>query len=394
MDVDEAPKPQINTDYLAELNASLSAGNLPALVALVDARLSQLATLPSLGDPEHNIIYLSLMVFFKTNPAVGTQDPIWETLLRHLRIAPGAARSPSASYAAVLAANILYKSFSFMASRRLWPVEFVQAYLDDALGERLWCEDDNARAFVDRVVQIFADPTDIASDSPESLAAEFEMRNKVREHTLNLLAHHLSLPQPPVKLVIKVMTTCCHWPQMRYAAVGHLDAWLGDSTVHRQAVELMKKVAQTCNTETQVDLETVRLFCRLRVSSTQASQFHEALQKLLSNHASYAPTALREFILFDIFGFVDLSNANAVPDFDQRLLRLIAGCVIAPLRVEIVVASVIQELVWNVALAPVLKSSSFDFYFRRPGFGWNIADTVILCRYQSIDQFIARSDDL
>lgn len=333
----------------------MGTNSLERFKKLLESRLAQLSSHPSPTDPEQSIVYLSLFIFFKTNPGIGAHDSVWPTLLAPLR---GANRGASgAAYASSLCANILYKSFSTEYGQRMWPVEFVQAYLDDALGDRLWSDDENNRLFIDRVVSIFADPTDINIASSQSIALDFAARSKVRETTLALVAHHLSLPQPPLKGIIKLMTSCCLWPAMRLVAVGHLDAWLGDSTVPRLAVDLMRRLAATCNTDNSVDLEVVRQFCRLRVTAAQSTAFHESLQKLLSNQPAYAPAALREFVLFDIFGFVDLNNANAVPDFDNRLLRLIAGSVIPPMRVEAVVAGVVQELIWNIALAPVLKPS-------------------------------------
>lgn len=52
----------------------------------------------------------------------------------------------------VLACNLLYKAFAEIDE---WPIEFVQAYLEDSFGDRLWVDDKHAQVFVDNIKTMF-----------------------------------------------------------------------------------------------------------------------------------------------------------------------------------------------------------------------------------------------
>lgn len=348
------------------------------------------------GDPNYPHIYLALIYVAKVAGSFilssstsdsAPQDDVWRFLLE--RLSATSTDSKRSSELAILACNMLYQAFQHRAD---WPIEFVQAYLEDAFGPRMWVDDESTRPFVRELLSVT--PQDLASDTSQaeeeaSAAAgrsspfgspfisnqiplsksinrfqDDATRERVSIYASQIVEFHLStlqsqqslFPSPStdasesLKNLIRTMQCLLPYPTVRVLAARHIDGWLHHPQTMRLAKELFRRLTVNMFDPTS-DIEAARLMLRFKHAPSTCSQlFYPTLARLSSQHDHFRQTLLRD-LLSDLL----VAEANTPTGALVTIGRLFEACLGAPSVGIPALAEVIRNLAVDAAFAPNLK---------------------------------------
>jgi hypothetical protein len=126
----------------------------------IRARVVTLAQVVRMGnninlDPNS---YLSLIYLAKTRPHIFRQDCIWRALVTFLgpsRYKRGCVEVCRNLYVLLFQNLVCHLLYAGWKDQLDWPIEFIQAYLEDALGDRAWVDEDHCSVFTQSVLTIF-----------------------------------------------------------------------------------------------------------------------------------------------------------------------------------------------------------------------------------------------
>lgn len=348
------------------------------------------------GDAEYPHIYLALTYvakvassfFIASVPAESAGgDDIWRFLLE--RLSASGADPKRSSEVAVLACNMLYQAFQHQAD---WPIEFVQAYLEDAFGPRVWVDDESTRPFVRELLSVT--PLDHSSDSaqPEDDNGPSSSRNspfgssfisnhsttspipnrfqdestrdRVAIYASQIVEFHLStlqsqqvlFPSPTadasesLKNVIRTMQCLLPYPSVRVLAARHVDIWLHHPQTSRHAKELLRRLSANI-LDPVTDTEAARLILRFKNAPSACSQlFYATLAKVGAQHIHF-----RQALLRDLLSDLLFSEASAPTGSLPSIGRLFEASLGNPSTGLPVLAEVIKALAVEQSFAPNLK---------------------------------------
>lgn len=337
--------------------------------------------------------YLSLIYVAKLRPHVFAREMIWKQLLKFLKNEKGFTFKKS-TLVPILVCNLLYRAF---AKQDNWPIEFVQEYLEDSFGERLWVDDKYARSFVDNIITAFPSKTRTSAETKEtegilssseeeepsahkstllpleSTAVHVEetpseqseserkgklalvrnrfpqddVREKVYNYVYDILNFHLTNKTASEQNIIKVFHATCAYSRVRNLAAYQLEGWLNNVSTVRYARELFFTLVDHCTENSFDDIDTLQTLLKMKLKNPNLVQmFLERLQKLLSNNPAYPLIALRSFLI----------NEMAIPNnkYNPKVLLTILQS-LPPDSVDIELASIIRDTAANKNFCPVLK---------------------------------------
>ncbi len=217
----------------------------------------------------------------------------------------------------LLACNVLLHAFQTVSE---WPTEFIQAYIEDSFGDRVWVDDENARTFVENVITAFpTPPTTIepkvttstvqrttSSSNFEEHEDELEsgnvvvtassktnrypdeyVRDRIRLYLLDMINNHLVHQVENPKNLIKVLTTTASYKDIRVKASELLEEWLNNPSTLRFAKELINRVVLFSRESTQEDFTTLANILKMRIKGMQTQLHYDAVTQLLKNNADY-----------------------------------------------------------------------------------------------------------
>jgi hypothetical protein len=107
-----------------------------------------------------------------------------------------------------------------------------QAYLEDAVADRLWVDDECTRAFVANILTAFPDapvpyPDEVASDMEDLVSPRYQddaARERIHAHTIEFVQHHLQhAGAEGIRNVVKLLTVSAGYHEARSLAAAHLD---------------------------------------------------------------------------------------------------------------------------------------------------------------------------
>ena len=392
----------INTSALKrarDILAYAEAGNRELFLSAIKLAFEEM-TLKNDGrsaDAEYPHVYLGLIYVSKVASSFilssstaesGSGDEIWRYLLE--RLSTSGTDAKRSSEVAVLACNMLYQAFRHLAD---WPIEFVQAYLEDSFGPRLWVDDESCRPFIRELLTVT--PQDMASETlvPDDDAATAASRNspfgssfisnhstfansinrfqdvttreRVSIYASQIVEFHLStlssqqtlFPSPSsdasdsLKNLIRTVPYLLPYTSVRVLVARHLDGWLHHPQTSRLAKELFRRLAINVIDPTSTDTEVVRLILRFKnAPNSCAHLFFPTLSKLASAHPHFRKALLRD-ILSDILVAEANSPAGGLPSIG----RLFESCLGSQASGMPAFAEVIHTLATEMAFSPNLK---------------------------------------
>ncbi|KAF9961521.1 Integrator complex subunit 1 [Mortierella alpina] len=182
-----------------------------------------------------------------------------------------------------------------------WPTDFVMAYLEDALGERIWCAVAETKGFVGNILTAFRIDSTTEEDSEEEekfepvrlderISASAVMgtidfqqytgslslrkryrdsatRSNIKQGTLVKLwgeiPHTIGSNPSDVLIrgVTKVMTVTCRWVEVRLKAMGCMEFWLGNFV--KAAKPLLRQILRLISAQETLSKEDVETWTTL-----------------------------------------------------------------------------------------------------------------------------------
>ncbi|KAF2347066.1 protein of unknown function DUF3677, partial [Trinorchestia longiramus] len=291
-----------------------------------------------------------LMVLAKLKPSMFSRsmlvtDALCSLLRRDHSMAFKTKSNPSV---AVMAASILLIAYQ---EDRCWPEQFIRAFIDDSLGERVWVDMAECKGFVDNIITAFktrlppksflfpdmamssrpdcpSPPISTCSGGGESGDGDSEMSLECKEsldvavcHRYSTIAHRVeelvmetvhnqfSLRHQNVDSVarnfIRFLSSVTGLMEVRKIVSTKLESWLQSPKLQRPATELLMSLCMNCNTHSATDVETIGHIIRFRIKHKPLlNQYMACLKELLGAHPDNIKTAIKNTI------YNELSNAR------------------------------------------------------------------------------------
>lgn len=328
-------------------------------VAWLCGAVRQLRALRAKPD---QVLYLSLLYLAKHQPELFSASEhcvnAFCSLLK--RDVKESYKSKGNALVAVLAANILLAAFQ---KERHWPEIFVRVFIDDAIGERIWVDHPDCKGFVDNVMtalgtrmppqSVFLKPeggreqcpsppvgggsgsgsgsatptrvTDddslqgmesgglMGSDGREPMDVgvmpRYQGVQNVIEHiVMEVVREHLNRRQGSDNITrnfLRFLTSACGLPEVRLIVMSKIEMWVMSPKVSKIAQELLTSVALNCNTHTQIDIDVLGHFAKLRFKNKpNINLYLHCIRELSLAHNDNLPTIIKHTI------FNELSNAR------------------------------------------------------------------------------------
>ncbi|XP_022317209.2 integrator complex subunit 1-like [Crassostrea virginica] len=292
-------------------------------------------------------VYLTLMYLSKTSSSIFNSDVIIQAfcslLKRDLSLN---FKSKGNSLVSVCACSILMAAFS---KEENWPDDFVKVFVEDSLGERVWVDRADCKAFVDNIITAFntnlpaksamaveqtsakeqsgtASPVvgflqdEDDKDSEVKISALVEMeavpvsarypyqQESIEMMIMEVIREQLNKRQPmdaTSKNLIRFMTATCGYGEVRLLASQRLEMWLQNPKLARPAQDLLMSICMNCSQHDQKDLETMAILIKIRMKTKPLlNHFLNCLRELLEQH----PENIRMILTHTIYN--ELSNTK------------------------------------------------------------------------------------
>ncbi|XP_056018068.1 integrator complex subunit 1-like isoform X2 [Ostrea edulis] len=292
-------------------------------------------------------VYLTLMYLAKTKSSVFNSDVIIQAFCSLLKRDMSLNfKSKGNCLVSVCACSVLMAAF---AKEENWPDDFVKVFVEDSLGERVWVDRADCKAFVDNIITAFntnlpaksaisveqtsaKEQSGTASpvvgflqdeddrDSEVKISALVEMeavqvlsRYPYQQETIEMtimevIKEQLNKRQPmdaTSKNLIRFMTATCGYGEVRLLASQRLEMWLQNPKLARPAQDLLMSICMNCNQHDQKDLETMAILIKIRMKTKPLlNHFLNCLRELLDQH----PENIRMIMTHTIYN--ELSNTR------------------------------------------------------------------------------------
>lgn len=324
-----------------------------------------------------------LMVLAKLKPTMFSRsvlvtDALCSLLRRDHSMAFKSKSNPSI---AVMAASILLIAYQ---EERNWPEQFIRAFIDDSLGERVWVDMEECKGFVDNIITAFktkmapksllfpdlamssrpdcpSPPISTSSGGGESGDGDSEMSleckesldvvvcnrystmtHRVEELVMETVHNQFSLRHQNVDSVarnfIRFLSSVTGIIEVRRIVSSKLESWLQSPKLQRPATELLMSLCTNCNTHSPTDIETISHIIRFRIKHKPLlNQYMACLKELLSAHPDNIQTAIKNTIYNELSSARNPSNMSILSVIFQ----------FAPEHSAITLAEEFQELFCN-----------------------------------------------
>jgi len=299
------------------------------------------------SKPE-SALYLSLMYLVKIKPQLFFNDLVVEAFCSLLRRenASSTLKTKGPVMVPILAANLLLAAYHDEAS---WPISFIKVYIDDALGDRLWVDNEACKGFVDNITTAFntkmipknlmsqdtlstipvkgsaespvssspihTQPTeDSLDDASSSSLFNIEMKEKigeeitiapryvnnqeaVHEYVTEVVNEHLNRRQVPSEInrnVLKLLISTVGIQQIRLQGAQRLEIWLQNPKLTRPAQDLLFAIIINCSED---DGEVVSSLVKMRLKTkVLINHFILCIKELLNQNEENIMVVMRNAI--------------------------------------------------------------------------------------------------
>ncbi|GFS13999.1 integrator complex subunit 1 [Elysia marginata] len=364
-------------------------------------------SLRSTRSKPDSVLYLSLMHLTKSKANLFSSDVVIEAfcslLKRDIALSFKAKGNPLVS---VLSCNLLMNAF---AEEENWPDNFVKVFVEDSLGERVWVDRDDCRAFVDNIITAFGtkrSPKHLlmataeavrvetpGSSSPVPMMTDEDDNSKmsdggdgdksnsgssppfprypfqqnviesyILDTTRDILNRRQSMDSSSRNL-IRLMTSTCGYSEIRNMAAQRIDMWLQNPKLTRVSQDLLLAVCTNCDKHDQSDLEVIAHLTKMRMKTKPLiNHFLNCMRELLSQH----PENLRMILNHTVYNELSTSrNPNNMP-----LLTVVFSH--SPDQAAKILAEIFQDLLVNkddylkalrILLREIVRCTRLDMNF-------------------------------
>ncbi|KAJ7523045.1 hypothetical protein O6H91_18G035500 [Diphasiastrum complanatum] len=242
-------------------------------------------------------LYLSSFYISKKIPEAFRLPRTFHILLKFLsprELQPGIKRQPILP---ILACKLLFRAFS---EETEWPLIFIKAYLEDAIGPRVWIEHDSCKEFVLILLKAFCFEDGIAVANRYS---NEEVRKRVHAEYLQALDKMLvsSLTNENPRHLLKFLTQGAAYEEVRVVGSTMLEGWLNNPVHVRAAKSLLNNILYHINGISLNEFSTVANLLALRLNAQEikfepGSIYFNIITQLVQRRSEY-----RLFVLKKLF---------------------------------------------------------------------------------------------
>eukprot|EP00111_Clytia_hemisphaerica_P010721 TCONS_00031321-protein len=287
------------------------------------------------------MLYLTLMNLAKSNPAIFSSKKIVEHLLQFLKRENtlGTVKPKPNTLLSIMTCNILLHAFQ---KEDIWPQSFMKVYVDDALADRSWVDNENNKDFVQNITTVFGTtipkkpnvskgnqdgsatvvPMETGTGGEKKCVEEKIMedlgisiecdepaliRNRymtqkdesaIQNHILEVVKEQLNKRQmidSVSRNTLRFLTSVCGYVEVRLHASQRMETWLQNPKLTRPAQELLMSVVLNCNTHSEYDVDVISNLVKMRLKS-KPNHYINCMKELLSKHPDNLSTTMRRVI--------------------------------------------------------------------------------------------------
>ncbi|OXU26086.1 hypothetical protein TSAR_012850 [Trichomalopsis sarcophagae] len=312
------------------------------LIGLVCGGIKILKNLRWKPDP---VVCMGLLYLVKIRPSIFTNHCILHALASLLkRDQSHAFKNKGNPMVSVLAANLLMRGFH---DKKEWPEVFIKVYIEDALGDRVWVDNEECKGFVDNILTGFNtrippksvlqpelsvmtprsdcnSPSTLLDDELSGTSAIQIIGDKdkvdlpvcpryahcvevVENIILEVIKEQLNRRQPETitRNFLKLLSTACGFVEIRNIAAQKLEMWLHNPKLMRPAQELLSFICYNCTSHTQRDVEVISQLVKMRLKTKAVINLYlNGVKELIGLHPENLSTILKHTI------YNELSNAR------------------------------------------------------------------------------------
>lgn len=303
------------------------------------------------------VLYMNLLYLAKGKPELFFSNRVVEALTNILKREGGTLNikptKGTNSLVPVMACNILLYAFQ---EEDDWPESFVKVYVEDALGDRVWVDNEYCRSFVENVWTAFGTkvvPRTLAQHQSEpggkqtaaepgissgtqavpvkdedEVVEEMETSSSLEEDSIPVISRFMSASvehniqtyilelvhdqltrrqtlDSVTRNLLKLLTVTCGYGQIRLLVSQRLEMWLQNPKLTRPAQELLMSLALNCNSHSSEDVEVISNLIRMRLKTKPlANHYVVCIRELSNQHSENLGTILKHVI------YNELSNAR------------------------------------------------------------------------------------
>jgi len=291
------------------------------------------------------MLYLSMIGLAKVRPDLFISRAVTEHLLLFLKreTSTTAVKPKPNPLLTSMACNLLVNVYQ---NEECWPQSFIKVYVEDALGDRSWVDNEHCKLFVDNILMSFGtvlpskltaagdqSKKDVHSisigslsatlpkasdeekileefgitvkndDEPASAMARYSsptMEIAIQYYIHDVVKEHLNKRQiidGVSRNMLRFLTSVCGYPEVRLTASQKIEAWLQNPKLTRPAQELLMSVALNCNTHTSDDIEVIGNLIKVRLKTKPLSNHYiNCIKELVNQHPDNLGTTLKHVI--------------------------------------------------------------------------------------------------
>lgn len=281
------------------------------------------------------LLYMGLMYLAKIRPSIFSNDCILHALSSLLK------RDQSLNFknkgnplVSVLAANLLMRGFY---DKKNWPEVFVKLYIDDALGDRVWIDNEECKGFVGNILTGFntrippksalqlelnvLNPRDshsptAAEDDDNGISSlhlpgdkeknEFTVSpryahciDNIEQIVLDVVKEQLNRRQLDsiTRNFLKLLSSTCGFVEIRNIVVSRLEMWMHNPKILKPAQELLVYVCYNCISHTQRDVEIISQLVKMRLKSKSVINLYlNGIKEMIGLHPENLSTIMKHTI--------------------------------------------------------------------------------------------------
>ncbi|XP_065665824.1 integrator complex subunit 1 isoform X2 [Hydra vulgaris] len=307
------------------------------------------------------MLYLTLIYLAKLEPIFFQSKAVVEYLLALLRKENTGmvVKTKPNILLCVMACNILFHAFSNETS---WPQSFLKVYVEDALGDRSWVDNENNNDFVSNITSVFGTqplPKQAKTEEERLLAeagiflelsdsanavnryptqkdeqAIFSYINDVVKEQVN----KRQVVDSVSRNLLRFLVTVCGYADVRLLASQKIETWIQNPKLTRPAQDLLMSVALNCNTHSLIDIEVIGNLIRMRLKQKPlVNHYILCIKELLTQHPDNLGTVMKHIVYNELS---QQRNPN-----NMSLLNVIFSC--EPEKSAQYLSTVFLELLCN-----------------------------------------------
>lgn len=328
-------------DLITSVLSAIDQQDSDTVVALVCGGIKLLFSPRSKPD---SVLSLAFLYLAKIRPNLFCNETITTALVSIMkRDTQHAFKGRNNPTVHVLAANLLARGYN---DKKQWPESFVKLYIDDAVNERVWIDNDDCSAFVENICTAFG--TKIPSKSllqPElaSLGTSRDLlgmdeesgdssnlgdsakvidysleyivqpryphiQEKIEKLAIDLIKEQWNRRQAPdcsTRNFIKFLSSTSGLAEVRALAVTRLELWIHNSKLNKPAQELLTYICLNVSAQLPKDQEVLSNLVKMRLKTKPLINIYMICLKEMINVQPEILMMLMKYVIQN-----ELSNAR------------------------------------------------------------------------------------